>query len=155
MISPRAALATLSISASLLVGIAVHEGYVGQAYTPVKGDVQTIGFGQTAGVKAGDKTTPERALVQLLKDIDSHASGIKACIKVPLYQHELDAYTSLAYNIGVGAFCKSTLTKKLNAGDYTGACAEILRWDRFQGKPLKGLTLRRQAEYRTCTGEQT
>lgn len=152
MISPRAAIATLSISASLLVGIALHEGYRGEAYIPVKGDVQTIGFGQTAGVKAGDKTTPERALVRLLADVNSHSEGIKACIKVPLYQHEFDAYSSLAYNIGVGAFCRSTLVKKLNAGEYASACAEILRWDKFQGKPLKGLTLRRQAEYKTCMG---
>lgn len=148
----RLVVAVLSLSASALVGIALHEGYRGEAYVPVKGDVPTIGFGQTGGVKPGDKTTPERALVRLLADVSSHSEGIKACIKVPLYQHEFDAYSSLAYNIGVGAFCRSTLVKKLNAGEYASACAEILRWDKFQGKPLKGLTLRRQAEYKTCMG---
>lgn len=159
MISPRAAIATLSISASLLVGIAVHEGYVGHAYTPIQGDVPTIGFGATEGVKLGDKTTPERALVRLLKDVDSHANGIKACIKVPLYQHEFDAYTSLAYNIGVGAFCKSTLVKKLNAGEYFEACAQILRWTYFNGRDCRdlknrcrGLAERRDAEYAMCVG---
>ena len=148
----RYAVSSLVVSAAALIGIAVSEGYRGEAYVPVKGDVATIGFGSTGGVKMGDKTTPERALITLLKDVDHHANGIKACIKVPLYQHEFDAYTSLAYNIGVNAFCKSTLAKKLNTGEYASACAEILRWDKFRGKPLKGLTLRRQAEYKTCMG---
>lgn len=149
----RVAVAALTVSASLLVGIAVHEGYVGEAYIPVKGDAPTIGFGATRGVQPGDTTTPTRALVRLLADINSHSDGIKRCITAPLYQHEFDAYSSLAYNIGVGKFCGSTLVVKLNAGDYAGACAQILRWDHFKGKPLRGLTLRRQAEYRTCMGE--
>jgi len=160
MISPRAAIATLSISASLLVGIALHEGYRGEAYVPVKGDVPTIGFGQTEGVKPGEKTTPERALVRLLADANSHSEGIKACIKVPLHQYEFDAYSSLAYNIGVGAFCSSTLVKKLNAGEYFEACAQILRWTYFNGRDCRdlknrcrGLAERRDAEYAMCTGE--
>lgn len=143
----------LALSAAGLVSlIAVFEGYRGEAYIPVKGDVPTIGFGQTEGVKPGDKTTPERALVKLLADANSHSEGIKACIKVPLHQYEFDAYSSLAYNIGVGKFCTSTLVEKLNAEDYAGACKEVLRWDYFKGKPLKGLTKRRQAEYQTCIG---
>ena len=54
---------SLVLSAAVLVGIAVDEGFVGKAYTPVKGDVPTIGFGTTSGVKQGDTITPERALV--------------------------------------------------------------------------------------------
>lgn len=151
-INPRAAVAALVLSASALVGIALHEGYRGEAYVPVPGDVPTIGFGQTKGVKPGDKTTPPRALAKLLVDANSHSEGIKQCINVPLHQHEFDAYSSLAYNIGISAFCNSTLVKKLNQGDYAEACKQILRWDKFKSKPLRGLTLRRQAEYRTCTG---
>ncbi len=146
----RIAVGSLAVSAAALVGIALHEGYRDEAYIPVKGDVPTIGFGKTEGVKQGDKTTPTRALVDLLEDIDKHTDGIKKCIKVPLYQYELDAYSSLAYNIGVNAFCSSTLVRKLNQGDYDGACKEILRWDKFKGKPLAGLTKRRQSEYRKC-----
>jgi lysozyme len=61
-------------------------------------------------------------------------------------------YISLSYNIGTGAFCKSTLVKKLNAGDYIGACNQILLWDKYQGKPLAGLTKRRQEENKKCLG---
>lgn len=70
-----------------------------------------------------------------------------------MHRHEFDAFVSVTYNIGEKAFCDSTMARKLKAGDYAGACAQILRWDKFQGRPLRGLTLRRQAEYRTCIGE--
>lgn len=83
-----------------------------------------------------------------------YEGAIKECVAVPLHQHEYDAYLSLAYNIGPTAFCGSTLVRKLNAQDYTGACREILRWDRFKGQPLRGLTLRREGEYRQCMGSQ-
>lgn len=150
--NPRAAIATLALSASALVGIAVHEGYSPIAYEPVEGDVPTIGFGTTEGVKMGDKTTPERALVRLLNDANKFEKAVKRCAPVPMYQYEFDAYVSLTYNIGEGNFCKSTLVKKLNAGDYEGACKQILRWDRFKGKPLPGLTKRRMEEYQKCLG---
>jgi len=147
----RVAVATLFISASTLVGIAIHEGYVGQTYLDAVG-VPTIGFGETKGVKPGQKTTPERALVQLLKSADEHAKGMAACITVPLSQQEYDAYLSFTYNVGVGAFCRSTLTRKLNAGDYDGACEELLKWDKAGGRVLPGLTKRRQDEFKTCRG---
>jgi lysozyme len=148
----RVSIATLALSASALVGIAVHEGYREAAYRPVPGDVPTIGFGTTAGVQMGDRIEPVQALVRKLADVQQFEGALKRCVRIPLHQHEYDAFLSLAYNIGSGAFCGSTLVRKLNAGDYAGACAEILRWDRFQGQPLRGLTLRRQAEHRQCLG---
>ena len=150
----RLAVGALAISAATLVGIATHEGYRSEAYKDTVG-IPTLGFGETAGVKMGDKTTPERALVQLLESTEKHADAIRQCIHVPLYQHEFDAYISLAYNIGTGAFCRSTLVKKLNAKDYAGACEEIKRFNRAGGKVLPGLTRRRQKEYRLCKGETT
>lgn len=158
MIRPRTSIAALVLSGAALVGIAQWEGYVEVAAPPVRGDVPTNGFGTTRNpdgspLKAGDTTTPPRALVRLLEDANQYSQAVKRCAPVPMHQHEFDAYVSLAYNIGPGAFCSSTLARKLAAGDYPGACAEILRWDRFKGKPLPGLTRRRQAEYRTCVGE--
>jgi lysozyme len=150
----RMQVAALSLSASALVGIALHEGYRGEAYTPVPGDVPTIGFGTTAGVKQGDRITPERALVRLLADASRFEAAVKRCAPVPMYAHEFSSYVSLTYNIGEGAFCRSTLARKLQALDYEGACKEILRWDKFQGKPLAGLTKRRQQEYAMCMGQE-
>lgn len=149
----RLRVAFLSLSASALIGIAVHEGYRDRAYIPVQGDVPTIGFGDTHGVKPGDKTDPIRALIKLGQHTENFQRQLRACIgDVPMHQHEWDAIVSWAYNVGPQAACKSTLVRKLKAGDYAGACAELLRWDKFQGKPLPGLTKRRQDEHRQCMG---
>ena len=148
----RVAVSGISISAALLVAIAAHEGYTDHAVEPVPGDVPTIGFGTTAGVKMGDKITPQRAMVRLLADADKHANAVRECAPVEMYQHEFDAYVSLTYNIGARAFCTSTVARKLKAGDYDGACQAILAFDKFKGKPLPGLTKRRQDEYKQCVG---
>lgn len=148
----RMQLAGLTLSASALVGIALHEDYSSRAIIPVPGDKPTIGFGTTDGVKLGDSITPPKALQRALQDIQQYEGAIKRCVTVPLHQREYDAYTSLTYNIGQTAFCSSTLVRKLNAQDYEGACKEILRWDKFKGQPLLGLTKRRQAEFQQCVG---
>lgn len=155
MSTPRTLIAALGVSAAALVGIAQWEGYRGAAYDDGVG-VQTIGFGSTAGVRPGERTDPVRALVRLSADADRIAGEIADCIgDVPLHQHEWDAYVGLAYNIGSGPFCKSTLLARLHSRPpvYAAACREILRWNKAGGRVLPGLTKRREAEYRRCMGE--
>lgn len=157
---PRLLPSLLAVSAVAVAGIAAHEGYRARAYDDGVG-VQTVGFGSTtredgSPVKPGDTITPERAVQRLAQDADRIGRQIAACIgDVPLYQHEFDAFVSLAYNIGPGAFCRSTIVKRLKATppDYAGACAAIKKWTRAGGRELPGLVKRRQAEYRQCMGE--
>ena len=150
--TPRRLIAALALSATGLVGIVAHEGYTDRAVIPVKGDVPTIGFGTTGGVKMGETITPPKALARALTDVQKFEGALKQCVTVPLHQHEYDAFVSLAYNIGEGAFCRSTLVRELNKANYLGACREILRWDYANGQRLPGLTKRREAEYRQCLG---
>jgi lysozyme len=161
MIRPRTAIASLALSAAALVGLVMQEGYTEKAVIPVKGDVPTIGFGTTAGVRLGETTTPPKALARALLDVQRFEGALKTCVAVPLSQNEYDAYTSLAYNIGPSAFCSSSLVKKLNASDYSGACAQIMRWTYFRGHDCAapenarlcgGLATRRNAEYSQCMG---
>ena len=153
----RHALTALALSAAALVGIANHESFRGVAYfataeEKAKG-ISTIGFGTTEGVKPGDKISVEKALERKLQDVVKFEGAIKQCVKVPLHTYEYDAYVSLAYNIGEGAFCSSTLVRKLNAEDYAGACAEISRWTRQGNKELAGLVKRRAKERAMCEGK--
>ena len=149
----RTLVASLTLSASALVGLAVHEGYRGEAYIPVKGDRPTLGFGDAQGVKPGDKTDPVRALIRLNQQANVFQQQMRQCIgDVPMYQHEWDSIISWSFNVGSKAACGSTLVRKLQAFDYAGACQELLRWNRFQGSVLSGLTKRRQDEYRQCMG---
>lgn len=148
----RTAIASLAVSAAAFIALVAHEGYSDKAIIPVPGDVPTLGFGTTGGVKLGDATTPPKALARAFVDVQKFEGALKQCVTVPLHQYEYDAFIRLAYNIGSGAFCRSTLVKRLNSFDYAGACQQILVWDKFRGKPLRGLTLRRQAEYQQCIG---
>lgn len=148
----RFAVAALSLSAAGLVSIVGFEGFSEKAYIPVEGDVPTIGFGSTEGVKMGDTITVPKAIERLYRDAEKAESAIGRCVKVPLAQCEYDAFTSFAFNVGAEAFCSSTLVKKLNAADYAGACAELKRWVYVDGRRVQGLVNRREAEFRLCMG---
>lgn len=157
---PRLLPALLTVSALAAAGIAGWEGYRRAVYDDGVG-VQTVGFGTTTRedgrpVQAGDTLTPERAVLRLAQDADRIGREIAACIgDVPLFQHEFDAFVSLAYNIGAPAFCRSTVVKRLKQTppDYAGACEAIRKWTRAGGRELPGLVRRRAAEYRRCMGE--
>lgn len=152
----RLRVAALTLSAAAFGGIVLSEGYAPVAEPPVAGDVPTVGFGSTGpDIHAGDRITPPQAVLRALRDVSKFEGAVKQCVRVPLAQYEYDALVSLAYNIGAGAFCASTLVKLLNESEYAAACEQILRWDKFKGKPLKGLTSRRERERRQCLGETT
>lgn len=160
----RKAVASMVLAASTLVGVAVREGYVGEAMLPTPNDVPTIDFGRTKGVKMGDKSNPVRGLQYLERELDTvYVAAVKKYVKVPLYDYEFAALVSFVYNVGVEAFRTSTLLVKLNAGDYAGACAEISNFNKqwtgkrdVNGKKimkvLPGLTIRRAEERAICEG---
>jgi lysozyme len=155
--SKRVAVGSIA-TAGVVSLIASFEGFSTSAYIPVKGDVPTIGYGQTyyadgQRVMLGDVITEQIARQQLAELVKrDFIEQVARCVSVPLTQGEFSAYVSLAYNIGTTAFCGSTLVKKLNAGDYTGACSQILRWNKSGGRVLRGLQNRRFEEYKLCMG---
>ena len=127
------------------------EGFSSSAYL-CAAKIPTIGWGNTfyadgTKVKLGDQISKTDAL-KLLEVIANRdfADKIFPYIKVKVTQNQFDAMVSLAYNIGVGNFSKSTLLKKVNAGDFVGASNEFLRWNKAGGKVLLGLTRRRERE---------
>ena len=168
MFRKRLSVGVLSLTAAGLVAIASFEDYRGEAYRPLVGDVPTIGFGSTEGVQMGDKISVPQALERLMRDVGNAESAIAKCVTVPLTQSEYDAFVSFVFNLGERNFCSSTLVKKLNAGDYEGACLELKRWtcgpdptgryskqfpDHKCGKgksPLPGLISRREKEFQMC-----
>jgi lysozyme len=155
----RTASAGLVLAASTLVGIAIHESYTDTTVIPVPGDVPTMGFGTTTHadgtpLKPGERTTPPRALVDLLRDASKFEKAVKRCAPVPMYPYEFSSMVSISYNIGEYAFCHSTMVKKLLVYDYKGACEAILLWDKVKGRVVRGLTVRRQDEYKECIGPQ-
>lgn len=108
--------------------------------------VWTIGYGSTRGVREGMTITEEEAEDLLWKDVKGAENCVNANVHVPMTQGEFDALVSFVFNLGCGAFGKSTLLRKLNGGDYDGSSAEFGRWNKAAGKELAGLTRRREAE---------
>ena len=141
----------MKISSRGLELIKDFEGFSSTAYLcPAK--IPTIGWGNTfyedgTKVKLGDQISKTDAL-KLLEVVANRDFADKkySAIKVPVTQNQFDAMVSLAYNIGVGNFLKSTLLKKLNLKDYIGASNEFLKWNKSGGKELLGLTRRRKRE---------
>ena len=112
------------------------------------GEPWTIGYGHTsmAGppkVARGMVITAEQAEQILRTDVEKFATGVEALIKVPVNENQFGAF---AFNVGLGNLKKSTLLKKLNAGNYAGAADEFLKWTKAAGKVMPGLVTRRKGE---------
>lgn len=158
----RTIVAALTLSAAAFVGILTRESYTDQAIIPTKGDVPTVGFGTTGGVKMGDRTTPVKAVQRALTDASQYEGALKHCVTAPLHQAEYDVYVDLSYNIGSSAFCRSTIVKRLNAGEYRQACDAILMFKYAAGfdcstpgnKRCAGLWTDRQRVHAQCLGAQ-
>lgn len=121
------------------------EGLERKAYRDSVG-ILTIGYGHTHAVKAGDAITAEKADAFLREDLQVAELTVNTNVKVKLTQGQFDALVSFVFNLGSGNFVKSTLIKKLNAGDYAGAADEFGKWVNAGGKRLPGLVKRRAAE---------
>jgi len=141
---------SMKTSPSGRAAIARREGNKLKAYKDSVG-VLTIGVGHTSAagppkVVSGMTITAQESDDILSRDLALFEKAVSSAVKVPLKQNEFDALVSLAFNIGAGAFSKSTLVKKLNAGDRAGAADQFLVWNKAGGKVLKGLASRRADE---------
>jgi lysozyme len=108
-------------------------------------------YGETIGdAKLGQRFTPKQCSDMLAKRLPQYADAIAPCIKTPISDKEYVAYTSAAYNFGSAGFCRSTIAKRLAAGDRRGACDALMQWVHAQGRVVKGLVNRRTAERKLC-----
>lgn len=107
----------------------------------------TIGYGHTGpDVFAGQVITQEEADALLTVDLQRACAAVARQVHVPLTDNQFQALVSFVFNIGEGAFAKSTLCRLLNAQEYPIAAGEFMKWDHGGGKVLAGLTKRREME---------
>jgi lysozyme len=127
------------------------EGYEAVAYMDAAG-VWTIGYGSTfyadgTKVKRGDGISHSEAEKLLRTVVDDFADKITDEIRVQLTDCQFGALVSFTYNVGIEAFRRSTLLRKLNADPEDPAIrTEFGRWVRAGGKTLGGLVKRRKEE---------
>lgn len=131
------------------------EGFVDHPYRDVAG-VWTIGYGTTQypngqKVRYGDpKITQGQAEEYSLADLADRVTAVADLVTAPATTGMLAALLDFSYNLGIGALRSSTLLKKLNAGDYSGAAAEFGKWTKARQNGVlvvqPGLVARRNAE---------
>jgi lysozyme len=140
--------------ASLLIG--GKDGVEGRVYDPYKdvAGVWTVCDGHTGNdIIKGKKYTDRECDRLLWSDLQPVKKTVDSLVKVPLNEYQRAALYSFTYNVGSGAFSKSTLLKKLNAGDQEGACEELRRWVYAGGMKFRGLMNRRDMERSMCLAE--
>lgn len=133
--------------------VASFEGFRTVAYLDPVG-IPTACFGRTEGVELGQRYSDAECEEYLFEEVVKFQRAVRQRVDVPLSTGQLAAFTSFTYNVGVRNFESSTLRRRLNAGDYQGACDELLRW-RYATKAgvkveLPGLVRRREAERELC-----
>lgn len=153
---PLAAIVGVVAATSLFASIPQHEGLEYKAYRDIAG-IWTICAGDTANVRPGMIETPEGCQRRLEAQLVAHAKPVMQCtprLTEPGRDWQRAAAVSLAYNIGVGAWCKSTADRRFDAADWRGGCDAFLRWNkaRVRGelREVRGLTKRRQEERAVC-----
>ncbi|BAQ16110.1 lysozyme [Methyloceanibacter caenitepidi] len=143
-------------AAVALVG--AWEGLRTKAYRDAVG-VPTVCFGETRGVKMGDRYTVDECKAMLGDGLADFEQGIRKCLKAPdrIPDKTYVAFLSLAYNIGQWGFCKSSVARYVNAyadshrmSDLRRACDRLLAFNKAGGRKLQGLVNRRRDEHRLC-----
>ncbi|TMU24617.1 lysozyme [Halomonas sp. ATBC28] len=129
--------------------VSYYEGYQPTAYRDPVG-VPTICFGHTATARMGQTLSQERCTELLQADLGHAFSAVDRRAQLDLPPPTRAALASFVYNVGEGAFARSTLLRKLNAGDLRGACHELSRWVYAGGRKLNGLVKRRATERELC-----
>lgn len=134
--------------------IAKFEGKQNRAYKDSVG-IPTIGIGfirYTLGDKAGQKVqmgdliSDEEIAAEFANQIQRYEKAVRDAVKVELTQSQFNACVSLCYNIGEAAFTRSTLVRELNQRRYQAACREFTKWNKADGRVIKGLVNRRAEE---------
>ncbi len=128
-----------------LVLLKNFEGLSLKAYLCPAG-VLTIGYGHTDNVSVGQEITLAQAEALLLHDLEVFERDVAARVQVPLNDNQFSALICFTFNIGIMAFCRSSLLRKLNKGFYQEIPAELRRWRYAAGVEMKGLIKRRDAE---------
>lgn len=132
------------------------DGVEGRVYEPYKdvAGVWTVCDGHTGNDIIKGRKYSDRECDRLLwNDLQPVKKTVDSLVKVPLNEYQRAALYSFTYNVGSGSFSKSTLLKKLNAGDQDGACEELRRWVYAGGMKFRGLMNRRDMERSMCLAD--
>lgn len=150
---PYAALTALIGAGAVAVLVPTVKQWEGTRLVPYRdvARIWTVCTGDTANVVAGRRYSKAECEARLERQLIAHARPVLECVpSLSRRPNQLAAAVSLAYNIGTSAFCRSTVARRFNRGDWKGGCDAFLMWNRAGGRVIPGLTNRRKAERLIC-----
>lgn len=114
--------------------------------------VPTACYGHTgADVRVGRRRTDAECEALLSQDAQVHMAGVLRCTpRLVDRPNQLAAATRLTFNIGVAGYCRSTIARRFNAGQWRPGCDAFLAWNKAGGRLVRGLVLRRERERAMC-----
>jgi lysozyme len=114
--------------------------------------VPTACYGHTGpDVRVGRRRSDAECEALLTQDAQIHMAGVLRCTPVLANRpHQLAAATRITFNIGVGGYCRSTMARRFNAGQWRAGCDAFLAWNKAGGRVVRGLVMRRQRERAMC-----
>jgi len=152
----RKALIAAAVAGPIAIGGVLITDQEEVKYTPYLDPVgiPTVCAGVTGPDVVMGKTYTKAECDNLLyKHMLPAVKAVDSSVKVKLNDYQKASLYSFTYNVGINAFSSSTLLKKLNQGDFPGACNQLRRWTYAGGKQWKGLITRREVERQLCYGK--
>jgi len=142
-----------AVAAAMAIAVPVvsqWEGKRNDPYNDIIG-VRTVCYGETQGIQERRYSDAEcKAMLMKRLERDYMKPVLECTPSLADMPEILAAASSLAYNIGTTAYCRSTADRRFDAGDYKGGCDALMSWVYAGGKRIKGLENRRKAERDLC-----
>ena len=138
-------------AAAVPVAVAIIAPWEGKSNDPYRDivNVPTVCYGETRVEMR--RYSDAECLAMLNKAVEGFANKVLQCTPIlASHPYQLAAATSLAYNIGIGAYCRSTAARLFNSGDLRSGCNAMTLWNKAGGRVVQGLVNRRKAERELC-----
>ena len=133
----------------LIEHLKLFEGFSSKTYHDLDGKI-AIGYGfrksDIPNLKWGDRITEQEAEEQLKKIINKYGEIVDSLVKTKISTNKRNALISFSYNIGPNAFKRSRLLKKVNSKNFQEVADEFKKWNKSQGRIIRGLIKRRIVE---------
>ena len=129
--------------------VMIWEGKSNQTYLDPVG-LPTVCYGHTHGVQLGQIYSDAECEQLLVSELARAERAVDRLITYPIKPETKAALISFTYNAGEGNLAKSSMRRKINAGDIRGGCMELRKWVYAKGIKLQGLANRREAELALC-----
>lgn len=145
--------AVTALGLLVVASTGMEEGLRLYVYRDVVG-VYTYCYGETKGAKAlvGHRFTKDECDVLFIDRLIEFEQDMRSCVNRPddIPDKAYVAYLDTAYNIGAGAWCRSSMVRDLNAGRSLKSCDDLMKYTRAGGRVIKGLVDRRKRKVKMC-----